>query len=133
MHQRVLLVDHPRHRALTQPFASPPAPLRRRSFTAAAVAAVAFAAARSRKAGPPPAPLIYVTDEEGGLVVAVEPRRAQVVARIPVGKRPRGAKVSRDGKQLFVALSGSPRGGPGIDESTLPPPDRGADGSASST
>ena len=49
-------------------------------------------------------------------------------ARIPVGKRPRGIKLSRDGKTLYVALSGSPRGGPGVDESKLPPADRAADG-----
>src|SRR5881394_1675492 len=54
--------------------------------------------------------------------------RAEVVARIPVGKRPRGLKLARDGKTLYVALSGSPRGGPGVDESKLPPPDRAADG-----
>ena len=45
-----------------------------------------------------------------------------------MGKRPRGVKVSHDGKTLYVALSGSPRGGPGVDESKLPPPDRSADG-----
>jgi YVTN family beta-propeller protein len=76
----------------------------------------------------PSAPVVYVTDEEGGFVVAVDPVRAEVIARIVVGKRPRGAKVSRDGARLFVALSGSPRGGPGIDEAHLPPPDRAADG-----
>ena len=36
--------------------------------------------------------------------------------------------VPRDGHRLYVPLSGSPRGGPGVDESTLPPPDRSADG-----
>jgi YVTN family beta-propeller protein len=76
----------------------------------------------------PAAPVVYVTDEEGGFVVAVDPVRAEVIARIPVGKRPRGTEVSRDGTRLFVALSGSPRGGPGIDEAHLPPPDRAADG-----
>ena len=47
---------------------------------------------------------------------------------IAVGKRPRGIKLSRDGKRLFVALSGSPIAGPGVDESKLPPADRAADG-----
>lgn len=79
-------------------------------------------------AQPASAPLLYVSDEDGGAVVVVDPATAQVAARIPVGKRPRGLKPSRDGKQLYVALSGSPRGGPGIDESKLPPPDRAADG-----
>jgi YVTN family beta-propeller protein len=52
----------------------------------------------------------------------------QVVATIPLGKRPRGIKVSPDGTKLFVALSGSPMAPPGTDESKLPPPDRTADG-----
>ena len=46
----------------------------------------------------------------------------------PLGKRPRGIKASPDGTRLFVALSGSPPAPPGVDESTLPPPDRAADG-----
>jgi YVTN family beta-propeller protein len=32
------------------------------------------------------------------------------------------------GDRLYVALSGSPKGGPNVDESSLPPPDRAADG-----
>jgi len=72
--------------------------------------------------------MVYVSDEDGGNVVVVDPAAARVVARIPVGKRPRGLKVSADGKRLYVALSGSPRGGPGVDEEHLPPADRAADG-----
>ena len=71
---------------------------------------------------------LYVSAEDGDEVVVVDPARGQVVTRIPVGKRPRGVKLSRDGKLLYVALSGSPKGGPGVDESKLPPPDRAADG-----
>ncbi len=69
-----------------------------------------------------PPPLVYTSDEEGGSVIAIDPSTAAVVARIPVGKRPRGLKVSHDGGFLYVALSGSARGGPGVDESRLPPP-----------
>jgi len=58
----------------------------------------------------------------------IDAARAQVIARIPVGKRPRGIRLSADRTQLFVALSGSPIGGPGVDESKLPPADRFADG-----
>ena len=47
---------------------------------------------------------------------------------MPLGKRPRGLKLSPDGKLLYVALSGSPIAGPGVDESKLPPADKGADG-----
>ncbi len=72
--------------------------------------------------------LVYSSNEEAGDVAVIDPDAGAVVARIPVGKRPRGLRLSRDGKSLFVALSGSPVGGPGRDESSLPPPDRAADG-----
>jgi YVTN family beta-propeller protein len=71
---------------------------------------------------------VYVSDETGGNVVVVDPESGEVIDRLPVGKRPRGLRLSRDGAQLLVALSGSPIAGPGVDESTLPPPDRSADG-----
>ena len=45
-----------------------------------------------------------------------------------MGKRARGIHPSADGKLIFVALSGSPFAPPGVDESTLPPPDKSADG-----
>jgi YVTN family beta-propeller protein len=81
-------------------------------------------------AAPPPAAAVrvYVSDETGGSVAVVDPESGQVVERIAVGKRPRGILLSRDGGRLFVALSGNPIAGPGIDESKLPPPDRSADG-----
>jgi YVTN family beta-propeller protein len=69
---------------------------------------------------------VWVSLEDGGEVVAID--GPSVAARIPVGKRPRGIKVSPDGKTLYVALSGSPRAAPGADESKLPPADRAADG-----
>jgi len=72
--------------------------------------------------------LVYVSAEDSGEIVVLAPESAAIRARIPVGKRPRGLKLSQDGKLLFVALSGSPRGGPNVDESQLPPPDRAADG-----
>jgi len=74
------------------------------------------------------APRLYVSDERGGNVVIVDPQSASVIARIPVGKRPRGIQVSPDHKRVYVALSGSPMGGPNVDESKLPPPDRRYDG-----
>ena len=72
--------------------------------------------------------LVYLSAEASGEIVVVDPDSAAVLVRIPVGKRPRGLKVSRDGRSLYVALSGSPRGGPNVDESKLPPADRSADG-----
>lgn len=77
-----------------------------------------------------PVERLYLSAEQSGEVVVVDPQAARVVARIPVGKRPRGLKISRDGKRLYVAKSGSPRGGPNVDESKLPPADRSADGIA---
>src|ERR671913_511992 len=85
----------------------------------------------ANQSGQPPdpnGPRIYVSDETGGNVIVINPDEGTVVERIPVGKRPRGIRVSRDGKQLLIALSGSPIAGPGVDESKLPPPDRAADG-----
>jgi PQQ-dependent catabolism-associated beta-propeller protein len=95
------------------------------SFAAFAVLFGASLAGCHKKPDPK---LVYLSAESSGEVVVVDPEFASVVARIPVGKRPRGLKVSRDGRYLYVALSGSPRGGPNIDESTLPPADRSADG-----
>jgi PQQ-dependent catabolism-associated beta-propeller protein len=81
-----------------------------------------------RRAAAAPAEHVWVTLEESGEIVAVDPATAAVTERIAVGKRPRGIKVSPDGKKLYVALSGSPRAAPGVDESKLPPADRAADG-----
>jgi YVTN family beta-propeller protein len=71
---------------------------------------------------------LYVSCEVGGFIGVIDPEAGTVLERIQVGKRPRGVRLSHDGKLLYVALSGSPRGGPGVDESTLPPADRAADG-----
>jgi YVTN family beta-propeller protein len=91
-------------------------------------AAPAAPAAPKPPAAPSSGIRLYVSDETGGNVVVVDPDEGLVVERIAVGKRPRGLKLSRDGSQLLVALSGSPIAGPGVDESKLPPPDRAADG-----
>lgn len=89
------------------------------------LAFVAMACSRSTRRAPS---AVYVSDEEGGSVVAIDVDEKQVKTRIPVGKRPRGLKMSHDYKWLYVALSGSPRAAPSADPATLPPPDRTADG-----
>ncbi len=71
---------------------------------------------------------IYVTNENSGDLSVIDSSTLEVTATIPLGKRPRGIHASPDGKTIYVALSGSPIGGPGVDESKLPPPDRSADG-----
>jgi YVTN family beta-propeller protein len=69
-----------------------------------------------------------VTNETDGAISVVDVASRRVVATIPVGKRPRGIRLSADGSTIFVALSGSPMAPPGVDEDTLPPPDKAADG-----
>src|SRR5688500_8631071 len=76
----------------------------------------------------PAAGRVFVTNETSGDISVIDVGAQRVVATIPVGKRPRGIRVSPDGTQLFVALSGSPIAPPGVDESTLPPADKKADG-----
>lgn len=71
---------------------------------------------------------LFVTNEMSGDLSVIDTSTAQVVATIPLGKRPRGVRSSPDGSFLYVALSGSPMAPPGVDEKTLPPPDRKADG-----
>src|SRR5271154_2446855 len=74
------------------------------------------------------APRIYVTNEVGGDLTVIDSGNYNVLATIPLGKRPRGIHASPDHRTIYVALSGSPPAGPGVDESTLPPPDKNADG-----
>jgi YVTN family beta-propeller protein len=57
-------------------------------------------------------------------------RTDSVIATLDPGQRPRGIRIMPDGRSLVVAVSGSPRGGPGVDESKLPPADRSKDGLA---
>ena len=71
---------------------------------------------------------VYVTNEGSGDLTVIAGGTHDVLATIPLGKRPRGIKVGPEGTRLFVALSGSPPAPPGVDEDTLPPPDRSADG-----
>jgi YVTN family beta-propeller protein len=78
------------------------------------------------QATPAPGPLLYTSDEQGGVVVVLEPGSGRVVDRVTVGKRPRGLKISPDGRRLYVALSGSPRTGPGVEAASAA--DRSADG-----
>ena len=71
---------------------------------------------------------IFVTSEISGDLNVISSSKMQVISTVPLGKRPRGVHPSPDGRTIYVALSGSPPAGPGVDESTLPPPDKNADG-----
>jgi PQQ-dependent dehydrogenase (methanol/ethanol family)/PQQ-dependent catabolism-associated beta-propeller protein len=72
----------------------------------------------------------FVSNEDSGDISIIDLQTRSVLQTIAVGKRPRGLRLSPDGKKLYVAVSGSPKATPGTDESTLPPPDRSADGIA---
>lgn len=96
-----------------------------------ALAATAAAVALSGCHAPPHGPAsfrIYVTDETSGAVSVIDGATRTLVATTPLGKRPRGLAPDPHGPGLIVTLSGSPIAPPGVDESTLPPPDRAADG-----
>src|SRR5215468_4538698 len=71
---------------------------------------------------------VYVTNEASGDLSVIDAANNEVIATLPLGKRPRGIHITPDRKNIFVALSGSPIAGPGVDEDSLPPPDKTADG-----
>src|ERR1700741_4533523 len=96
--------------------------------TTATPAATPAAAPPPAAPAAPPALGVYVTNETSGDLTIIDAATESAVATIPLGKRPRGIAASPDKKFLYVALSGSPVAGPGVDESKLPPPDRSADG-----
>jgi YVTN family beta-propeller protein len=51
----------------------------------------------------------YVSNEDDHTVSVIDVESGQVVGTLPVGKRPRGLKVSPDGTRLYVAVSGLPK------------------------
>ncbi len=71
---------------------------------------------------------VFVTNERSGDLSIIDGSTLEVIATIPLGKRPRGIHASPDGRTIYVALSGSPIAPPGVDEDSLPPPDKSADG-----
>src|SRR4051812_28697187 len=69
----------------------------------------------------PPGPKLFVSNESGGDLSVIDVGTQQLVATVPVGKRPRGLRLAPDGSVLYVAPRGSPvprpRAGP-----NQPPP-----------
>jgi YVTN family beta-propeller protein len=53
--------------------------------------------------------LAYVTNEDSQDLTVIDTRTDSAIASFPVGTRPRGVRVSHDGRTVFVALSGSPK------------------------
>src|SRR2546423_14750241 len=68
----------------------------------------------------PPAYFVFVSNERSGDVTVIDGNNDEVVATLPVGKRPRGIHATADGKRDFATLSGSPRMAPGLDENRAP-------------
>src|SRR6266478_1333901 len=60
--------------------------------------------------------VIYVTNERSGNLSEIDSATLEVIATVPLGKRPRGIHASPDHHFLYIALRGSPIGGPGVDE-----------------
>ena len=56
-----------------------------------------------------PGELVFVTNEDSGDLTVIATSTHEVIATIPVGKRPRGVRLSKDGRTAYVALSGSPK------------------------
>ncbi len=73
---------------------------------------------------------IYVSNEGSHDMTIIDSVSLQVIQTVPIGKRPRGIHASPDRNTIYVAVSGTPPAPPGVDESTLPPPDKSADGIA---
>jgi quinoprotein dehydrogenase-associated probable ABC transporter substrate-binding protein len=80
--------------------------------------------------GPPQR--VYVTNEDAGTISIISAATQSVLGEIDVGTRPRGVEVSRDGEQLYVALSGSPKCPPSMpdDECAKLAADKSKDGIA---
>ena len=55
----------------------------------------------------------YVSNEDGHSISVIDTARNEVIATVPVGKRPRGLKLSPDGSRLYVAVSGLAKCPPG--------------------
>ncbi len=57
---------------------------------------------------------VYVSNEDGESVTVLDAATGDTVKTIAVGKRPRGIKLSHDGSQVYVAVSGLPKCPPSV-------------------
>jgi YVTN family beta-propeller protein len=95
------------------------------------LAAMSFADAACARRDPATIAYVYVTNERSGDVSVLDADSGDVLATVPLGKRPRGIVLAPNRQSLFIALSGSPiQGPPGSrnEDEPLPPADRSADG-----
>ncbi len=72
------------------------------------------ASAQEAPVWPADGSLVYVSNEDSGDISVISTATNQVVTSLDVGQRPRGIRLSHDGKKLFVALSGSPKCPPSL-------------------
>jgi YVTN family beta-propeller protein len=77
--------------------------------TAALVSILTFPCAKAYASGK-----AYVSNEDGESITVLDTRDGSVMATVPVGKRPRGLKLSHDGSTLYVAVSGLPKCPPSV-------------------
>jgi len=68
--------------------------------------------ASAASAAPSPSYRVFVSNEKSGDLTVINGDDFAVIGKIEVGKRPRGIHASPDGKTVYVALSGTPIGGP---------------------
>ena len=125
--------------------AAPPRMPSRRPFVALLLVLLAFGCVEGRvprspspasvvtvAANPPvtPSHRVYVSNERSGDLGVIDGTTHRWIGSVRLGKRPRGLHASRDGRWLYVALSGSPISGPpGSAAARDPgPADRSADG-----
>src|SRR5689334_17512616 len=74
------------------------------------IAALAPALPTTGCSGPAAPPhTAYVSDEQADVVHVIDGASARKVSAIAVGKRPRGMRLSGDGKRLYVAASNDDR------------------------
>lgn len=59
---------------------------------------------------------VFASNEDSGELSILSAADNAVIANIPVGRRPRGVRVSPDGTKVYVALSGSPKCPPSMPE-----------------
>ncbi|MBE9539299.1 MAG: beta-propeller fold lactonase family protein [Proteobacteria bacterium] len=60
--------------------------------------------------------LAYISNEDSGTISVLDLESLTIVDTIAVGRRPRGIRATRDGKYIFVALSGSPKCPPSMSD-----------------
>ena len=69
------------------------------------VAAIVIAAALGLAEAPAEAYTVFVSNEKGNSLTVIDSETLQVLTTIPVGQRPRGIMLTRDGKHVLICAS----------------------------